>query len=100
MTSRSTGWRREFDHQIALPNGRKLVTLLDAATYATELSKKETVTPEWQAAIEALILVVDLGGPTMFARIGMMRALNGGRSAVSATPSHRKNAARRYRIVR
>ena len=25
--------------------------------------------PEWQAAIEALMLVVDLGGPTMFARI-------------------------------
>jgi hypothetical protein len=32
--------------------------------------------PEWQAAMEALILVVTLGGPTMFARIGMMRALN------------------------
>ena len=32
--------------------------------------------PEWQAAIEALILVADLGGPTMFARIGVMRALN------------------------
>jgi hypothetical protein len=32
--------------------------------------------PEWQAAIEALMLVADLGGPTMFARIGVMRALN------------------------
>ena len=31
---------------------------------------------EWQAAMEALILVVDLGGPTMFAQIGVMRALN------------------------
>ena len=31
---------------------------------------------EWQAAMEALILVTTLGGPTMFARIGMMRALN------------------------
>jgi hypothetical protein len=29
--------------------------------------------PEWQAAMEALILVADLGGPTMFARIGVMR---------------------------
>jgi hypothetical protein len=28
------------------------------------------------AAMEALILVVTLGGPTMFARIGVMRALN------------------------
>jgi hypothetical protein len=27
-------------------------------------------------AIEALMLVVELGGPTMFARIGVMRALN------------------------
>ena len=26
--------------------------------------------------MEALILVADLGGPTMFARIGIMRALN------------------------
>jgi hypothetical protein len=29
--------------------------------------------PEWQAAIEALMLVVELGGLTMFARIGVMR---------------------------
>jgi len=26
--------------------------------------------------MEALILVADLGGPTMFTRIGIMRALN------------------------
>jgi cob(I)alamin adenosyltransferase len=32
--------------------------------------------PEWQAATGALILVVTLGGPTMFARICIMRALN------------------------
>jgi hypothetical protein len=38
--------------------------------------KEEAALPEWQAAIEALMLVADLGGPTMFARIGMMRALN------------------------
>ena len=56
--------------------GRKLLTLQDAATYITDLPKKETDLPEWQAAIEALILVADLGGPTMFARIGMMKALN------------------------
>jgi hypothetical protein len=32
--------------------------------------------PEWQAAMEALILVATLGGATMFARIGVTRALN------------------------
>jgi hypothetical protein len=33
-------------------------------------------TPEGQAAIEGLMLAAELGGPTMFARIGVMRALN------------------------
>jgi hypothetical protein len=28
------------------------------------------------AAMEALILVAETGGPTMFAQIGMMRAIN------------------------
>jgi hypothetical protein len=54
---------------------------------------------EWQAAMAALMLVVGLGGPTMFARIGMMRGLHADRSAAAA-PSHRKKAARKYRIVR
>jgi hypothetical protein len=70
------GWSREFDDLIVLPEGEKLRTLRDAATYVTGLPKKEAALPEWQAAIEALILVADLGGPTMFARIGMMKALN------------------------
>jgi hypothetical protein len=42
------------------------------------LPKKEADTAEWQAAIESLMLVAELGGPTMFARIGIMRALNRG----------------------
>jgi hypothetical protein len=70
------GWQREFDDPIPLPDGRTLVTLHDAATYITNLQKKESALSEWQAAIEALILVADLGGPTMFARIGVMRAIN------------------------
>ncbi|MGY8685287.1 hypothetical protein Q2941_47290 [Bradyrhizobium sp. UFLA05-153] len=37
--------------------------------------------PEWQAAMEALILVAERASPTMFARIGIMRALNRGRVA-------------------
>jgi hypothetical protein len=68
--------KRAFDGPILLPSGRKLVTLLDAATYATKLSKKEADAAKWQAAIESLMLVAELGGPTMFAQIGVMRALN------------------------
>jgi hypothetical protein len=59
--------------------GRRLVTLQDAGTYITKLPKSEHTTAEWQAAMEALILVATLGGPTMFARIGVMRALNRGK---------------------
>jgi hypothetical protein len=31
---------------------------------------------EWLAAMEALLLVAEHSGPTMLARIGVMRALN------------------------
>jgi len=33
---------------------------------------------EWQAAMQALLLVAEHDGPTMFARIGVMKALNRG----------------------
>jgi hypothetical protein len=41
-----------------------------------KLPKAEHSAPEWRSAIEALMLVVELDGPTMKARIGVMRALN------------------------
>jgi hypothetical protein len=69
------GWQRKFEDPISLPGGRKLVTLRDAADYITALPKKEADLPEWQAAIEALMLV-SRSGPTMLARIGVMKALN------------------------
>jgi hypothetical protein len=69
-------WSRKFDEPIPLPKRRQLITLKDAGTYITKLSKAEHIAPEWQAAMEALILVATLGGPTMFARIGVMGALN------------------------
>jgi hypothetical protein len=37
---------------------------------------KEAALPEWQAAIEVLMLVDEQRGPTMSARIGVMQALN------------------------
>ena len=52
------------------------ITLEDAGNYITRLPKAEHEAQEWQAAMEALILVAASGGPTMFARIGIMRALN------------------------
>ena len=44
--------------------------------FITKLPKAEHDAPEWQAAMEALILVAENEGVTMLARIGVMRALN------------------------
>ncbi len=70
------GWKRSFEDPIPLPRGRQLVTLEDAGNYITKLPKAEHEAAAWRAAMEALILVATSGGPTMFARIGVMRALN------------------------
>ena len=70
------GWKRPFEDPIPLPRGRQLVTLEHAANYIQKLPKAEQNLDEWQAAVEALLLVVELDGPTMMARIGMLRALN------------------------
>jgi hypothetical protein len=56
-----------------LPGRKSLVTLRDAALYITKLPKAEHDTEEWQAAMQALMLVAEHDGPTMFARIGVMR---------------------------
>src|SRR6266852_5319920 len=69
-------WSRKFDEPIPLPRGRQLFTLKDAGNYITKLPKAAHTAAEWQTAMEALILVATRGGPTMFARIGIMRALN------------------------
>ena len=82
-------WDQQFFDPIVLPNGRALVTLEHAGAYITELPKADQQLDEWQTAIECLMLVVKLGGPTMFARIGIMRVLN--RHVERAFDSSRKD---------
>jgi hypothetical protein len=69
-------WSIPFDEPIPLPRGRSLATLKDAADYVMKLPKAEHSAPGWQAVMETLILVAENDGPTMLARIGVMRALN------------------------
>jgi hypothetical protein len=52
---------------------------------------------EWQDAVEALLLVVK-SGPTMLARIAMMRALY--RDRPEPAPAPRRKTAKAYRVVR
>jgi len=70
ISSRSSpkGWKRPFDDPIPLPRGGQLVTLEDAGTYVTRLPRAEHTAPEWQAAMEALILVATVGGPGIMAQ--------------------------------
>jgi hypothetical protein len=50
--------------------------------------KAEHELPKWRNAVEALLLVVQHNGPTMFARIGMMKALKVPRDSIG-TSIHR-----------
>jgi len=47
-----------------------------AALCIIKLPKAEHDAEEWQAAMQALLLVAEHDGPTMFARIGVMQAIN------------------------
>ena len=91
-------WKRTFDDLIPLPRGRALATLRDAAEYITALPKAEHDAAEWQDAMEALLLVIEQNGPTMFVRIAMMRALN--KRNAKPTPEPRKKQTKAFRIVR
>ncbi|MFT4118246.1 hypothetical protein [Bradyrhizobium sp.] len=73
-------WSAAFDDPIALRNGRKLLTLQQAADYIMQLPEAAQREPRWQTAIETLINAAETGGGwLLFARIAMLRALNADR---------------------
>jgi hypothetical protein len=69
-------WSAEFSEPIELPDGLTFRTLRDPAKYILKLPKADQDTKEWQAAMQALLLVAEHDGPTMFARVGFIKALN------------------------
>jgi len=91
-------WDQLFFDPITLPGRKPLVTLRDAAQYISKLPKAEHDAEEWQAAMQALMLVVEQNGPTMFARIGVMRALH--RDKPKAAPAPRRKRAKAYKVDR
>jgi hypothetical protein len=75
-------WSTPFDQPIPLRGGGKLTTLQHAADYIMELPEDVQQQELWQIAVENLIIAAEAGGGwLMFARIGVMRALNGDRKA-------------------
>ncbi len=54
-------WDQRFFDPIMLPGRKPLVTLRDAAQYIIRLPKAERELPEWETAIEWLMLPVPRG---------------------------------------
>jgi hypothetical protein len=76
---------------------KPLVTLRDAAQYIIKLPKAERELPEWETAIEWLMLVGEHGGDPMVPRIAMMQALQ--RYEPKAASAPRRKRAKGYRTI-
>jgi hypothetical protein len=73
-------WSTPFDEPIPLRGGGRLTTLQQAADYIMKLPEDIQQQERWQIAVENLIHAAETGGGwLMFARIGMLRALNADR---------------------
>jgi hypothetical protein len=82
------GWKQRFEQPIELSDGRRLITLYDAAEYIAGLAKPESEQAEWQIVREAVILIAEEGGPTMLARIAVLHALGLGGSLSAGRRYH------------
>ena len=68
-------WSTPFDDWIDLPDGRKLITLKDAATYITELPEDERRRQEWQKAARSLLGAAEHQDLLTQAHIDVLRAI-------------------------
>jgi hypothetical protein len=68
-------WDRPFDQPLPLPGVAPARTLRDAASYVRKLPVSERDRQEWRLAIHMLIEAAEDRGPIMFARMGMLRAI-------------------------
>jgi len=71
-------WDRPFAQPVPLPQGSPAQTLRDAANYIRTLSRQERDRQEWRLAIQMLIDAAEDRGPMLFARMGIIRALEAG----------------------
>jgi hypothetical protein len=71
-------WSSPFDEPVELRGGRRLLTLQQAADHIMKLPDDVQRQDCWQIAVENLINAAEIGGGwLMFARIALLRALNG-----------------------
>jgi hypothetical protein len=70
-------WDRPFPQPVPLPKGPPAQTLREAANYIRTLSQPERDCQEWRLAVQMLIDAAEDRGPMLFARMGIVRALEG-----------------------
>ena len=90
-------WSAEFDDPIHLEDGRRLLTLRDAAWYIQKLPAAEQAKPHWQAATSILVGAAEGRDFVMHARIAMLRAIHHGRPAPIEP---RRKPAKAFKIIR
>jgi hypothetical protein len=90
-------WQQFFRDPIELSDGRVLRSLRDAGEFIQMLPKAMQDRPEWQAAVQALLLVVEHDGDTLPVRIGIVRALN---ASDPTKPQTRRKVARNNKVIR
>jgi hypothetical protein len=70
-------WHLCFDEPITLEDGTSLASLRDAIAYlAQAIPETEHLMKEVQAAAHCVTQAAENGGPLLFARIGIMQAIN------------------------
>ena len=90
-------WFKRFYDPIILPDGRKLLTLGEAAQYITDLPQTVKRAAEWRIAMEALLLVAERDAQIKIAQIAIVNALNQNNTKPDPEPRKKK---RPYRVVR
>jgi hypothetical protein len=73
--SSTMSWDRPFAQPVPLPKGPPARTLRHAADYIRTLPPPERERQEWRLAIQMLIDAAEDRGPMLFARMGIVRAL-------------------------
>jgi hypothetical protein len=77
MRSGFVSWDRPFDQPVPLPGVAPARTLRDAASYIGKLPPSERDRQAWRSAVHMLIEAAEDRGPIMFARMGVLRAIEG-----------------------
>jgi hypothetical protein len=90
-------WNRPFDRPVPLPSGPPARTLRDAANYIRKLPTSEHERPAWRLAIQMLIDAAEDRRPMLFAKWGILYAIEQSSDPTLNDPYWRRRKLMRYR---